>query len=169
MILTLVGVSRGVLGDMATRSKGTGADILVRPQNSSIIGSSGNMPEKLVDVIGKEPQVAQATASLVQPIGNFDSIAGIPLGEFNRMSGGLRYLQGGPFQSADDLVVDEVFARQRKLKIGDKIEFGPTWRVAGIVEQGKLSRTFADMATLQEKYSAHGYANWIYVKADDPA
>jgi putative ABC transport system permease protein len=169
MILTLVGVSRGVLGDMATRSKGTGADVLVRPANSSIIGSSGNMREKVVELIRKEPHVEQATASLVQPIGNFDSIAGIHLDEFNRMSGGLRYIKGGPFQGPDDLVVDEVFARQRKLKVGDKIEFGPTWRVTGIVEQGKLSRTFADIEALQDKYSAHGYVNWIYVKADDPA
>ena len=168
MILTLVGLSRGVLGGMAARSRGTGADILVRPGSSSIIGASGNMPEKVVDVIRKQPHVAQATASLVQPIGNFDSIAGIHLEEFNRISGGLQYLKGGPFQGPDDLVVDEVFARARKVNVGDKIEFGPTWRVTGIVEQGKLSRAFADMGALQNKYSAHGYANWIYVKADEP-
>ena len=32
MILTLVGVSEGVLGDIAAHSRGTGADILVRPR-----------------------------------------------------------------------------------------------------------------------------------------
>ena len=31
MILTLVGLSDGMLGQIAERSKGTGADILVRP------------------------------------------------------------------------------------------------------------------------------------------
>ena len=47
MILTLVGVSHGVLGDMASRSRGTGADIMIRPPDSSVLGFSGNMPEKL--------------------------------------------------------------------------------------------------------------------------
>ncbi len=43
MILTLVGVSRGTLNDMAERSKGVGADILVRPPDSSALSFSVTM------------------------------------------------------------------------------------------------------------------------------
>ena len=49
------------------------------------------------------------------------------------------------------------------------IDFGNLWRVSGIVEQGKLSRTFADIGRLQELYSARGLVSTIYVKLDDPA
>jgi putative ABC transport system permease protein len=169
MILTLVGVSRGVLGDMAARSRGTGADILVRPPDSSAITFNLSMPDGIVNLVRREPHVVQATGTFVQSIGNFDSITGVHLDEFNAMSGGLRYLKGGPFKGPEDLVVDEVFARSRNLKPGSKVELGHTWNVTGIVEQGKLSRTFADIGALQEMFSAHGKVSVVWIKLDNRA
>ncbi len=169
LILTLVGVSRGVLGDMASRSKGTGADILIRPPDSSGITFSLTMTEKLVDRIRMEPHVAMATGTYVKYIDSFNSITGIHLDEFNAMSGGLKLLQGRFFGDPDDLLVDEVFAKQHHLKPGSPIDFGGAWRVCGIVEQGKLSRTFADISHLQDLFAAHGQISTIYVKLDDPA
>ena len=106
MILTLVGVSEGVLGDIAANSRGTGADILVRPPGSSVLAFSGDMPEGIVGLVRKEPHVVQVTGTKVQSVGNFDSITGINLDEFTRMSGGMRYLEGGPFTGPDDMLVD---------------------------------------------------------------
>ncbi len=166
LILTLVGLSDGMLGEIASRSKGTGADILVRPPGRSILGFSGNMPQKIVDLVRQQPHVTQATGTLVQSIGNFDSITGIHLDEFNRISGGLKFLEGGPFKSPDDLIVDEVYAKAKKLRVGSSIDLGLKWNVCGIVEQGKLSRMFAQMESLQEKYSATGKVSVIYVKVD---
>jgi putative ABC transport system permease protein len=169
MILTLVGVSQGVLGDIAARSRGTGADVLVRPPGSSVLAFSGNMPQGIVDFVRKQPHVAQATGTLVQSIGNFDSITGVNLQEFSTMAGGLRYLAGGPFQGPDELLVDDVFANARKLKPGDTIDLGLKWRIAGIVESGKLSHIFAPLESLQDKYSARDKVSVIYVKLDSPA
>lgn len=168
LILTLVGVSRGVLGDMAARSKGTGADIFVRPPDSSVISFSGNMPEGIVRVVRGVQHVSLATGVLVQQVGTFDSITGIHPEEFDAISGGLHYLSGHQFQDRDDLVVDEVFARVRNVKPGDMVELGHKWRVSGIVEQGKLSRTFADINALQDMFSAHDKVSVVYVKVDDP-
>jgi putative ABC transport system permease protein len=169
MILTLVGVSEGVLGDIAQRSRGTGADVMVRPPGSSVLAFSGNMPQGVVGVVRKEPHVAQAIGTLVQTIGNFDSITGINLDEFNAMSGGLRYLAGGPFTGPDDLIVDDVYANAHHLKPGDTVDLGLKWRVCGIVESGKLSHMFAPLASLQEKYSATNNVSMVYVKLDDKA
>ena len=119
MILTLVGVSNGVLGDIAERSRGTGADVMVRPPGSSVLAFSGNMPQGITRVVREQAHVAFATGVLVQSIGNFDSITGINLDEFNAMSGGLHYLQGGPFTGPDDLIVDDVYAGAHHLKPGD--------------------------------------------------
>ena len=168
MILTLVGVSRGMLQDIASRSKGTGADILIRPPGSSVIGFSGNMPEKIVSLVRTEPHVAMATGTLVQPVGNIDSITGINLAEFSAMSGGFQYLEGGPFQSPHDLIVDEVEARSQHLHAGSTLDLGLKWRVAGIVEPGKLSRMFAELEPLQEMFSATGKVTIVYVKVDNP-
>jgi putative ABC transport system permease protein len=168
MILTLVGLSDGMLGQIATRSRGTGADILVRPPGSSVIGFSGNMPEKIVSVVRAEPHVSIATGTLVQSIAFLDSITGIHLDEFNSISGGLKFIEGGPFSGPDDLIVDDVYAASKKLHPGDTVDLGLKWRVSGVVEQGKLSRMFAPIDSLQEKYSAKDKVSVIYVKLDDP-
>jgi putative ABC transport system permease protein len=127
------------------------------------------MPEVLVDVVRKTEHVTQATGAFVHPIGGFDTITGIDAAEFTAMSGGLDYIEGGPFQEKDDLVVSRIFAQQRKLKPGSTLDFGHQWRVTGIVEEGKLSRTFADKKALQSIYAEDGKVSVIYVKVDDPA
>ena len=169
LILTLVGVSFGMLNDMARRTRGTGADLMVRPPDSSVIGFSGNMPEKLVEVVRNLPHVALATGVLVQPIGGINAITGINLDEFNRMSGGFQYLSGGPFRQTNDLLVDQEFARAKHLQVGDTVDLGKPWHVTGIVVPGKLSRTFAEQKALQEMYSADGKISTIYIKTDTPA
>lgn len=171
MILSLVGVSQGVTADMSERSRGTGAEIVVFPPGSSVFNLSGaNMLEKYVGLIRKQPHVALATGTLIQKVGPlFQSIAGIHLDEFSQMSGGFRFVKGGPFTGPNELVVDEVEARTAHLKPGSIVDVGTKWRVTGIVESGKLSRMFAQIEPLQEEYSQTGKISVVWVKADDPA
>ena len=169
LILTLVGVSHGVLDDMKARSRGTGADIIIRPPDSSGITLSLTMPEKIVDFIRAKPHVKIATGTFVKYIGSFDSITGIHLDEFNAMSGGLKILEGQMFQGPDDVVIDEVFAKQHHVQPGGTFDLGNEWHVSGIIEQGKLSRTFADITSLQKQFGGIDKVSAIYVKLDDPS
>jgi putative ABC transport system permease protein len=171
MILSLVGVSRGVTRDIATRNTGTGADIVVRPPDSSLLNmSSATMGEKTVDIVRGQPHVILATGTLVQPVGPlFTSIAGIHLDEFNAMSGGFHYIAGGPFTGPHELMVDDVEARTKHLHVGSILDFGKKWRVTGIVESGKLSRMFAQIEPLQDQYAATGKISAVWVKVDAPA
>lgn len=173
LILTLVGVSRGMLGDVATQRRGTGADIIVRPPDSSVLNLSGGitMPEKVVDVVREQPHVALATGSLMQYVGPgpLDTMAGIHLDEFSAMSGGFHYLEGGPFRGPDDVVLDEVEASGDHASVGQWINKGRKWDVTGVVESGKMSRMFTDIRTLQETYGVLGKISVIWVKVDDPA
>ncbi|MEP7354314.1 MAG: FtsX-like permease family protein [Acidobacteriota bacterium] len=168
MILTLVGLSRGVLGSMAERQRGSGADIVIKAPDSSALSYGLNMPEAIVDLVRGMPHVAQATGNLVHPISNLDSITGINLAEFNRMSGGFKFIEGGPFRAQNDMVVDRIFAQQKKLHAGDTFNYGHDWHITGVVEEGKLSRTFADMQALQEIFGENKKVSVIYVKVDDP-
>ena len=168
MILTLVGVSRGVLGNMARRAKGTGADIIIRPPDSNALSFSSNMPEALVDLVRGMEHVQIATGALVHPISNFDSITGIHWDEFGKMSGGLEVLEGKRFAQQDEMVVDRVFADRKKLKPGMPFEFGHHWTIAGIVEEGKLSATFADITALQDIFGEPKKISMVYAKVDDP-
>ncbi|MCC6364224.1 MAG: ABC transporter permease [Bryobacterales bacterium] len=171
MILTLVGLSFGTLEDMSQRSKGAGADILIRPPGSSIIGlSTAPIPEKVLSFIEKLPHVAVATGTVVHPIGGANSITGIDLDSFSRMSGGFKYIKGGPFRNPDDVIVDEYWARQYHLDVGDEYTFlNRKWHVCGIVQPGKLARLFIPLKILQDLSANTGKLTMIYVKLDDPA
>ena len=109
MILTLVGISYGTLDEAGRRARGVGADILVRPPGTSLISlSSAPMPEKLVAFLMQQPHVNFATGTMGQPLGAFDVLTGIDLDQFNRLSGGFRFVSGGPFRNDDDVIVDLV-------------------------------------------------------------
>jgi putative ABC transport system permease protein len=169
MILTLVGLSHGMLQDLAQRSQGSGGDIMVRPPDSSLLGNAGTMPEGVVRVVRTIPHVAKATGTLIQPVTALEFITGIHPDEFNAISGGFQYLQGGPLKRPDDILIDDVESRSKSARAGDTIELGGRkWHVAGVVASGKLSRIFADIATLQYLYPPSGNISTIYVKADSP-
>jgi len=169
MILTLAGVSRGMLNGMAERSRGTGADIMIQPPDSSVIGFTGTMSEKFVDLVRKQDHVALATGTLMQPVHFLDYVTGIHLDEFSAITGGLHYLEGGPFRDPSDLLVDEIYARAHNLHAGDMVDMGHKWRVCGVIEQGKLSRAFADLGSLQDLFSSTGKISVVWLKLDDPA
>jgi putative ABC transport system permease protein len=171
MILTLVGVSYGTLDATARRARGAGADILIRPPGSSAIGlSTAPMTDKLVPMLAKEPHVAVATGTVVQPLAGLDTITGLDLVQFGKMSGGFHFLQGGPFQKKDDMLVDEYYAREKHLHVGDTIHLSDhDWHLAGIFESGKLTRIAVELPVLQQLTGNPNHLSQIYLKLDDPS
>src|SRR5262249_4171865 len=171
MILTLVGISYGTLDETARRARGVGADVIVRPPASSIISlSSSPMSDKLVLFLMKQPHITFATGTMGLPLGGFDVLTGIDLAQFNRLSGGFRFIHGGPFENDDDVFVDEFYAREKKLNVESKIMLANhTWRVSGIYEAGKLSHICVRLDVLQGLTGNPGKLSQIYLKVDDPS
>lgn len=171
LVLTIVGLTRGLVEGSATRTRGVGADIIIRPQGSSILGlSSAPMSEGLVAFAAKQPHVALAQGVVIHGIGGLESLTGIEIGAFNRMSGGLDYRSGGPFQAPTDILVDENYAQQQKLKVGDIVDLAnQKWTVRGIVGPGKLGKLFVDKKFLQEVTANTGKISIVYIKVDDKA
>jgi putative ABC transport system permease protein len=170
MVLTLVGLSNGMLNDQARRARGVGADILVRAPSSSVITMSGGMPARIADRIEQEPHVKVATGILTQGTDLFNYVTGLDLAKFNQLSGGFRFLQGGPFQHPDDVMVDSFYASEHKIHLGDTITLlNRPWRVSGIYEPGMLTRVVVPLDTLQDVTANTGKVSMIYVKLDDPA
>ena len=170
MVLTLVGLSRGMLEEQARRARGVGADIIIRAPSSSVINLSPNMPGRIISVlVDKEPHVTAATGVLLQ--GDlFSYVTGVDLATFNQLNGGFRFVQGGPFQTPDDVLVDSYYAQEHKLHIGDRVDvLNRSWRVAGIYETGMLARLVVPLDKLQDLTANTGKITIIYVKLDDPA
>jgi len=171
MMLTLVGLSDGMLQDSRGRARGVGADIWVKPPGSSVISfSAAGMPEALLSFFLKMPEIANATGNVVQPLAGVNTVTGIDLDRFNQISGGFRYVAGGPFRNPDDIIVDEYYARQNKIAVGDKVELlNRPWRVSGIAEPGKLARLVIPLRTLQDLTGNTGKLSQIFLKLRDPS
>jgi putative ABC transport system permease protein len=174
LILLIVGLSLGMLQDSRTRTAGIGADVLVLPPGSSFIAglTGAPMPIKIAGILEKLPHVKKVAPVVTQitSTGSLEIIAGIDLPSYESMSSRFHYLQGGPFQGPYDVLVDDLFAQSKHVKVGDTIEIlNNKFRVCGIVERGKGGRKFIPLTTLQDLIGAKDKATVFYLKLDDPA
>ncbi|MGC2322905.1 MAG: ABC transporter permease, partial [Terriglobales bacterium] len=173
LILLIVGLSVGLLNDSRERQAGIGADIMVQPPGSSFFSGISGAPvsAKVADVMRRVPHVVAVAPVITQlnTAGTLEVIYGIDLHSFQAIGGPFHYLAGGPYQGPDDILVDDFFAHQKNVHVGDRIEvLNHQFRVCGIVEHGKGARKFLQLATLQDLIGADGKASIFYVKLDDP-
>ncbi len=173
-ILTLIGLSRGILNDTAQRAKGTGADIFLKPGSGSALSlSSGPVSERFVDFVAKQPHVTEAVGVLMTPLpGGITSLNGVDIPQFRRLSPGFRFIQGGPPDEPDGLIVDEYYARQNRLHVGQAVTLlNHEWKVSGVVEGGVLARLIVQLTTLQRLTGNLDppRVSQILVKLDNPS
>lgn len=171
MILCLVGVSYGTLDASANRARGIGADVFVRPPGSSAMGlSSAPLSEKVVDILAKRPGVDISTGTIVQSLGGgFESIQGVDFAVLNRMAS-FQFLEGGPPEQPDDIIVDKYYAQQKHLHPGATLKLANhDWHLSGVYEAGKLARVISRKDTLQEITGSNGKISAVYLKLKNPA
>ena len=178
LILLIVGLSIGIMNDSKRRTAGIGADVMVQPPGASFISSFGGAPVsvKVADVLRKFDHVEAAvpvvmwtnTSGSLEVIYGIDLTPGSPY-NFDNTGHPFRYIEGGPFQGPDDILVDDYFANQKNVHVGDKLSMlNHDFHVSGIVENGKGARKFVPMATLQDLMGANGKASVFYLRLDDP-
>lgn len=171
LLLTLIGLSRGMLEDSAARAKGSGADIWLKKGTEGTISlSSGQIDEKFVPFLEKQPHVKAVVGVLIIPLQLVTSLSGVDFANFDRLSGGFHFLEGGLPKNPDDLVVDEYYSRQHNLHVGgtEKI-LNHDWHVCGVIRGGTLGRLIVQISRLQELTGNSGKVSEILVKLDNPA
>lgn len=172
LILSLVGLSHGMLEDSQRRARGVGADLIVRSSNAATAISFGPaaVDQRLIRHIETFPHVAMASGVINHPIDLPLVLTGIDLAAFTRLNGGFQFAEGGPFRAPDDILVDKSYATQKKLKVGSTLKLlNHDWHVRGIILGGKLARLAVPLETLQFLDSSTGKVSQIYVKVDNPA
>jgi len=172
LILTLVGLSTGMLQDSQDRARGIGADVIIRGSSaSSITSSSGaSIPEALVRKLEEQPHVTMAMGVMVHLVDFPLNIMGIDPDRFNAMNGGFVFVEGGGFRSPDDIIIDEAYARQKHRHAGDTLKLmNKDWHIAGVVQGGKLARIVVQKSVLQELDASTRNVSVVYVKLDNPA
>ena len=172
LILVIVGLCLGMLNDARERQRGIGADVMIQPPGSSFLSTISGAPvsAKIADVLRQQPHVAEVAPVIVQQTvtSSFEVITGVDLNTYP-LGHPFRYLAGGPFQNADDVIVDDIWAKSKNAHVGDRIEvLSHQARICGIIEHGAGGRKFLQLSTLQDWIGAPGKATIFYVKADDP-
>lgn len=172
MILSVTAIMLGISNNSKAQTNGIGADLVVRPANSSfLVGVSGApVSAKVADVLGRLPHVNIAAPVTVQlTVGtSVENIYGIDFKSFNALKPFI-FLSGTPFQHPFDVIVDDVFAKSDGgHHVGDEISIMKhPFRICGIVQHGKGGRKFIPLATMDELIGAEGKASIFYLKLDN--
>jgi putative ABC transport system permease protein len=174
LILTLVGLSTGMLNDSKQRARGVGADILVRASSTQIgvAQTPDAVPERYVDYFRtRVPHVKLAIGVINHSIDFPLIVTGLNLDEFDRMSGGFTYAAGRGLREPDDILVDKLYAKQKRVLPGATITLlNHQWHLVGIIEGGKLARVVVPLRSLQQVLAPNERnVTSIYLKLDDPA
>ena len=173
MIISVTALMLGMLNDYKSRTSGIGADLIVRPANTSfMVGVSGApVSAKVADVLARLPHVTVSAPVAAQfTTGkSLETIFGIDYGTFNALKPFI-FLAGTPFQQPFDVIVDDVFARSDKgHHVGEEISImNHQFRICGIVEHGRGGRKFVPLTTLDELTGSEGKASVFYLKLDTP-
>ena len=171
LVIIGVGLTSGLLTESAKRTEGIGADIMVQPPSASIFMafSGAPMPIAIADKLRQLDYVQAVAPVLVQfnSVNGFDLVYGIQSDTFRAVSGGFTLYSGTLLQDPNDILVDDIYARAKKLKVGDTIRIlEHDFHLAGIVEHGKGARLFVEMSTLQEMSGARDKASAFFIKCD---
>jgi putative ABC transport system permease protein len=173
MVMLVVGMTSGLVNETAKRQEGVGADLWVQAPNASYFFaiSSAPMPIKTADLLRDVPHVLAVAPVLFQfnSVGGINTVYGIDLESFNKVTGGFVYHSGGPLSGPYDMLVDDIYAQANHLRAGAKVNmFDHDWTIAGVVEHGKGSRLFVPIETLQDLAGAHNMASIFWVKCTEP-
>jgi putative ABC transport system permease protein len=171
LVICVVGLTSGLLSDVAKRTEGVGADIMVQPPSASVFMafSGAPMPIRLGDRL-KELDYVQAVAPVLlqfNSVNGLDLVYGIDNDSFRQVTGGFVFHSGHDLEDPNDILVDDVYAQSKKIKIGQTLHIlEHDFHVVGIVEHGKGARLFVLMPTLQDMAGAHDKASVFFIKCD---
>jgi putative ABC transport system permease protein len=145
---------------------------MLQPPNASFLFTFGTapMPIKIGDKLAELKYVQSVAPVLfLFNTSGVELVYGIDSESFRDVSGGFVFLQGHELEGPDDILVDDIAAKAKKVQMGQTFRiFEHDWHVAGIVEHGKGSRLFVPLATLQELGGARDKASIFFVKCTRP-
>jgi putative ABC transport system permease protein len=169
LILLIVGMIHGVVAEWGQRVEGVGADVLVRPPNSSVFFafSTAMMQQSDESKIAAVPEVKQVAPVLVlMDTHTMDIIYGIDYSSFNALGRGFLFEQGGPFRGPNDVIVDDIKAKTHNYHVGETIEIlGRRFTICGIAASGRGARLFIQLPIAQEITGADHRVSMFYVRS----
>jgi len=173
MVMLLVGMANGTLGDIADRLQNVGADVLFQPPDASLLlgATSAVMPLKYAEIMRGVEGVTEVTPVLNWHVSNIRgesravNLWAIDYPSFARISGGFDVLEGRSLEKPYDLVMDTVLANATGIRAGDKLPMiNRDFTVVGIIRAGAGGRLYARLPDVQEAIGTPDRASFFLVK-----
>ncbi len=173
MVMILVGMANGTLGDIAGRLQNVGADVLFQPPDASLIlgATSAVMPVKFVDLMREVEGVKDVAPVLNWHVSQIKgesravNLWAVDYPSFSRISGGLDLVSGHALQGPDELMMDTVLANATGIKAGDALHMlNRDFRVAGIFRAGAGGRLYARLEDIQAAIGTPDKASFFLIK-----
>jgi len=171
MILSIAAIMYGILNGSRTQNTGIGWDMMARPGAASSIMSTGSAsaPVAIAGRLATLPHVKVVSPVNVKlTIGaDVQNIFGIDFASYDALRPFV-FDSGGPFKQPFDLIIDDLEAASKHLKIGDPVKvLDHTFYICGIVEPGKGARKFIPLDTMDQLDGNPGKAAEFFLRTDD--
>lgn len=178
LVLLFTGLSRGMSNDLERRSANIRAELIfTRPGSMQLTSSTANLSMKYVEALKSVPGVEQALPVIryIYQDGRgfgFEQVEGVDWRDYAAMNG-MELVAGRAPEANDEVVIDEVKARERRLQVGGTIQlFGnKPYRVVGIYRPESGARVKMSLAAMQEVLESPGKCTYILIKCrqgEDP-
>src|SRR5260370_20040406 len=143
LVVLIVGLTSGLLSETAKRIEGIGADVMLLPANSSIFFAFGSapMPIKISEKLAEMKYVQSVAPVLFQfNTSGVEIVYGIEQESFRAVSRGFVFLQCHYLEGPDDILVDRIAPKTKKIQAGETYRPSNHVRqIARIVEHGTRS------------------------------
>lgn len=174
MMVTMLALAHGTLGEVADRMASVDADLLVLPSQMTLVAGGADFKDKHGQVIEKvtwqgQPVARQVISVLWQPIRMADKeqrMFGIDPADMPAFLGPRRLLTGRLPREGFELLIDQRLAVAGGYKVGDTVgALGRDWRIVGVVEPGVAARVFCPIAALRQiRFDGEPRVTAFYVK-----
>ena len=175
LIMLFTGLARGMSNDLQRRATNVRAELIfMRPGAVQLTAMTANLDTRYVDRL----KTIQGVAEVLPVIRHFsqgkggigiEQIDGVNWDAYARMNG-INMVAGHGPQNLNELVIDEVKARNSNLHVGDVFKPLGTqeYRIAGIYSPESGARVKLSLEAMQQALEAEGKCTFIFVKLANP-
>jgi len=178
LVLVMVGLANGTLGESADRIAQAGADIMFQAPDSSpfIAINSGLIKTQYADRLLEHPDVTAAAPVLTNRVTRvkdkqkFVMVFGVEEASYNAAGAGIQIVEGRGLDAPQALVVDTVLASADNVAVGDSLTImNKEFLVSGICKAGAGARMYVRIEDMQAAGNQQGDASFFFLKVREGA
>ena len=174
LVMLFTGLARGMSNELQRRATNVRAELIfMRPGAVQLTTTTANLDTRYVDRL-KPIEGVQDVLPIIRHFSQgaggigIEQVDGVDFDAYARMNE-LRLSEGRGPQANDEIVIDEVKARNNNLHIGDKLKPVGTkeYRITGIYSPESGARVKMSLAAMQEALETPGKCTFIFIKLRD--